>query len=460
MQKINFKKALINRQWQDDVSIEIGQAGIITRIAINDKTAPASQVKGYALPAMPNIHSHAFQRAMAGLAEYSISNSDSFWSWRDVMYRFAQRLAPEDLFHIARQLYLEMIKAGYGAVAEFHYLHHQMGGKPYADPAEMSQAIITAARDVGISLTHLPVLYMTSGFGGLPLSAEQARFGHSIDRYCHLLDQLYQTFKGQTDQRPGVAFHSLRAVPPEAITDVITHLNGLDDTAPIHIHIAEQVKEVEDCLNWSGQRPVEWLLDHQDIDHRWCLIHATHLSAGETTALANSGAVVGICPTTEGNLGDGIFPLKDYLDQGGRMAIGSDSHVSISPIEELRLLEYGQRLKFRGRNIAITKQQPHSGSNLYMESLKGGALATGFECGAIEVGKSADIITLDPESPLLLGTPDKYLLDRFIFSGNVTPVNSVMTRGEWLIKNGAHKKEQEILTGFRNTVERLAKILD
>jgi len=467
MQKIHFTKARLKNQWHDHVTLTLDDRGRISDIRTGDQ-APGpdtERVAGYALPGMPNIHSHAFQRAMAGLAEYRTSGGagrrDSFWTWRDVMYRFAQKLSPDDLYHIARQLYVEMLRAGYTAVAEFHYLHHQPGGAPYDNPAEMSLAISRAAADAGLDLTLLPVLYQAAGFGGQPLSPEQARFGHSAAQYCQLLDLLHDSFQDDPTRRLGVAFHSLRAVPPESFDPVIRHLDSLSPDAPIHIHIAEQTKEVEDCRQWSGQRPVEWLLAHQALNERWCLVHATHLTENETSTLAQSGAVAGICPTTEANLGDGLFPLKSYLDQGGRIAIGSDSHISVSPVEELRLLEYGQRLHHQSRNIVATAEQPHTGERLYQASLQGGRRAMGRrDAGAIAVGRRADLIVLDATSPLLCATPDRYLLDRFIFSGNDNPVKDVMVAGRWRIRDRHHPQAAAIAGDFRRTMTRLMTLLD
>ncbi len=456
MQKIKFDKALIRDQWHDDVGVDIDDHGLVTHVGFSGADDRNRQlIRGLALPGMPNVHSHAFQRAMAGCAEYTTGHMDSFWTWREVMYRFAQKISPDDLYDIARQLYLEMVMAGYTSVCEFHYLHHQPGGSPYDNRAEMSLAIMRAAQDVGIALTHLPVLYMSSDFGGRALHDQQARFGHGAGQYCHLLDQLHQLIEDKTNQRLGVAFHSLRAVPPEAIDQVISHMNSLDDTAPLHIHIAEQVKEVEACLDWSGQRPVEWLLDHQPLDQRWCLVHATHMTDGEITGLAGSGAVAAICPTTEANLGDGFFPLKDYLDRGGQMAIGSDSHISISPAAELRLLEYGQRLKYQQRNIAANKARPHTGRNLYLDALQGGRAATGLNTGAIEVGKRADFIILDAASPLLAGGSDDHILDRFIFSGNVNPVRDVMIGGKWIIRDKKHTGTEMITEKFNDCMTKI-----
>ena len=462
MQHIKFTKAFVSGTWQNDVLIAIDDAGTIISLNVDcdtEKLDNAQVIDGYALPGMPNIHSHAFQRAMAGLAEYITSERDSFWTWRDVMYRFAQNLTPDHVYAIARQLYLEMLQAGYSSVTEFHYLHHATGGARYDDPSEMSLTLMRAAEDVGIGLTLAPVLYMSSGFGGTPLSDGQARFGHEVDEYCDLLSVLHTKLDKTTDQRLAVSFHSLRAVPREAMQTVINHIENMDDEAPIHIHIAEQIKEVEDCFSHTGSRPVEWLLGEHDLSKKWCLVHATHLSDTEITNLAKSGAVAGLCPTTEANLGDGIFPLKPYLEQGGTIAIGSDSHVSISPIEELRLLEYGQRLTQQSRNIVASAKQPHSGAALYQEALKGGALSSGSNTGEIAVGKQTDLIVLDPASDILVATADKQLLDRFIFSGNQSSTRHVMICGEWQVFDGIHAKANAIKSEFHAAMTHLSSLI-
>ncbi|HEX6834351.1 MAG TPA: formimidoylglutamate deiminase, partial [Rudaea sp.] len=333
----------------------------------------------FVLPGMPNLHSHAFQRAMAGLAERQTQAEDSFWTWRETMYAFAGRIGPDDLRAIAAQLYVEMLKAGYTQVCEFHYLHHQPDGKPYADPCAMSYALIEAAQEAGIGLTLLPALYRTGGFDGRALSERQRRFGHSIDTYLALVERLRKM--ENSTLRIGVALHSLRAVPEDAMNAVLK--SGLVDDAPIHIHVAEQIGEVQDCLALRNARPVEWLLDHAPVDARWCLVHATHMTPEETSALAASGAVAGLCPTTEANLGDGLFRLRPYLDAGGAFGIGSDSHISVSPVEELRWLEYGQRLNTRHRNIAVSESSDSVGENLWGDALYGGAEASGAAIGAL-----------------------------------------------------------------------------
>ncbi|MDG1438798.1 MAG: formimidoylglutamate deiminase [Emcibacteraceae bacterium] len=448
MKRIIFENAYLASGWSKNVLIELDDKGKITAITPKYK-GDGQSVSGYALPGINNIHSHAFQRAMAGLAEYSTSATDSFWTWRDIMYKFAEKISADDLKAIAAQLYLEMLKAGYVSVSEFHYLHNAPDGA-----MDMSRAIMAAANDAGLGLCHLPVLYMASGFGGKPLNDKQKQFGHSTDEYLKLLETLKPK---NENQHLGICFHSLRAVPEDALKEV---LKNNPTNGPIHIHIAEQMAEVNDSIAFSGKRPVEWLYDQADVDDRWCLIHATHLTDDEVSMMAKSGAIAGICPTTEANLGDGLFPLKSYLDQGGKIAIGSDSHISVSVTEELRLLEYGQRLASLGRNVAVSETQKHTGTNLYQLSLQGGAQASKFNNGAIEVGKRADIVVLDDKSPLLMGSPKNSIIDRYIFNGNQNMVKDVFVMGKHVIQDYHHTKEQEILNDFKKTVERLKKHLD
>jgi formimidoylglutamate deiminase len=339
------ERAFLPQGWADHVLIEIGEDGTILRVTPDSAPGESERASGPVLPAIPNLHSHAFQRAMAGRAEHAAGSEDSFWTWRQVMYGFVGKLDPDSLEAIAAQLYVEMLKAGYSSVAEFHYLHHDTDGRPYADPAEMSWRILAAARTAGIALTHLPVLYAAGGFGRVPAGAGQRRFLNGAESFLQIVDRVAQAAKDAADLRVGIAPHSLRAVPPALLDQVVSELDVVLPGAPIHIHIAEQVKEVEECIAWSGARPVEWLLDHMTVNGRWCLVHATHMTEAETERLAESGAVAGLCPTTEANLGDGFFPACGYLAAGGKFGIGSDSHISVSPIEELRWLEYGQRLQ-------------------------------------------------------------------------------------------------------------------
>lgn len=400
------------------------------------------------LPGMINLHSHAFQRAMAGLAERRGAGDDSFWTWRETMYDYATRVGPDDLQAIAAQLYVEMLKAGYTHVCEFHYLHHQPDGRPYADPAAMSEAIVAAAAEAGIGLTLLPVLYMTGGFDGRALDTRQRRFGHDVDAYLSLLATLRERLAAP--QRLGMAFHSLRAVPPEALRTVLD--SGVVDDMPIHIHIAEQVAEVEGCLAARGARPVRWLLEHAPVDARWCLVHATHMDAGETGDLARSGAVAGLCPTTEASLGDGLFPLEDYLAADGAWGIGSDSHISVSPVEELRWLEYGQRLATRRRAVAARHAGERLGAVLWPGALAGGRRAAGLD----EEAAAQSRLRLDTDSPILAARRDSEIPDSFLFAGNTPLVRDVRVAGREVVRDFRHVDEERIARRYRTTVEALA----
>jgi formimidoylglutamate deiminase len=447
--------ALLPVGFADRVRLEVDARGDLAEIEIGAGPGGAERLAGVVLPGMPNVHSHAFQRAMAGLAERLAPGEASFWTWREVMYRFLERIGPHELRAIATQLYVEMLEAGYTAVGEFHYLHHQPDGRPYADPAELSSAIIEAQQSSGIGLTHLPVLYMAGGFGGVPPEAGQRRFVHDPDRFAELLEGLAPRFAANPDLRLGLAPHSLRAVPDQALRDVVALADRIDPAAPIHIHVAEQVKEVRDCLEWCGARPVHHLFDTAPVGPRWCVIHATHMNEAETAMLARSGAVAGLCPTTEANLGDGLFDLGGYLAAGGRFGIGSDSHVSISPIEELRWLEYGQRLDGLRRLVAASEEQPHCGARLWRDGLAGGAQALGRRIGRLEPGYRADLIRLDAAHPILAGRAGEILLDALVFSGNVNLVRDVMVGGRWLVRDGRHVRREEIAEGYRAAVKRL-----
>ena len=397
----------------------------------------------WTLPGVANLHSHAFQRAMAGLAERVIDTRDSFWTWRETMYRMAARFTPELLEAVAAQLYVEMLEAGYTTVCEFHYLHHAPDGTVYADAAAMSRALIAAARRTGIRLTLLPVLYMTGGFDGRELSPRQRRFGHTVDAYLRLFHSLHA---GQDETlRVGCALHSLRAVPEVAMHEALT---ALPADARVHIHIAEQIGEVQDCLALRGERPVAWLLDHAPVDARWTLVHATHLEVGEIEGIARSGACVAICPTTEANLGDGLFPLRDYLDAGGRWGVGSDSHVSVSPVEELRWLEYGQRLATRHRNIAADAEHLSVGTRLFGDVQASAAQATGFAAADL----ARDRVLLDASSPLFAAAGRDDLLDRGIFAGNRPAVARVEVAGRCLVEGGRHREREFVAEGFRKAM--------
>ena len=434
--------------WQADAVLGVDAHGRL----VEPPDAVVEALGAWVLPGMPNLHSHAFQRAMAGLAERRGGSEDSFWSWRETMYAFAAAIGPDALRAIAAQLYVEMLKAGYTQVCEFHYLHHQPDGTPYARTEAMSLALIEAAREAGIALTLLPVLYMSGGFDGRALSARQRRFGHDVDGYLRLLQAL-RRHEGN-DLRVGIALHSLRAVPEAALRELLASEAAKD--CPIHIHIAEQIGEVQDCLAIRGARPVEWLFAHAEVDARWCLVHATHLTAAETAQLARSGAVAGLCPTTEANLGDGLFPLADYLDANGVLGIGSDSHISVSPVEELRWLEYGQRLRSGHRNIAARAPAASVGDTLWRAALRGGSQAAGLPIGALCHGARADLIVLDEASPLLAARDSRSLLDSFLFAGNTPLVRDVMCGGRWVVRDFRHHDEARIAARYRATVRALS----
>lgn len=431
--------------WRGDAGLEVADGRIVREVA-----AEPSWDGGWVLPGIPNLHSHAFQRAMAGLAERQTHARDSFWTWRETMYRIAARFDPDSLHAVAAQLYAEMLEAGYTTVCEFHYLHHAPDGRPYADPAAMSQALVAAARDTGIRLTLLPVLYMAGGFDRRPLSERQRRFGHDLDGFLRLFGSL-RAMEDET-LRVGVAFHSLRAVPAEAMDAALA---ALPAGIPLHIHIAEQIGEVQDCLAVRNARPVEWLLDHAPVDADWTLVHATHLTAEETAGIAGSGATVAICPTTEANLGDGLFPLRDYLDAGGAWGIGSDSHVSVSPVEELRWLEYGQRLHSRHRNIAVRADSSSVGETLLRGTLDSGARATGQPVGALAAGRAADWIALDEKAPAFAGARPADVVDRWLFAGNRNLVREVRVAGQKVVSAGRHRDHEPIAARYRQAVERL-----
>lgn len=440
-QRLWFGQALLEGGWAKDVRLTVTD-GRVARVETGTARAPDDDAHAVAVPGMPNLHSHAFQRGMAGLAETRGPANDSFWTWREVMYRFVERLAPEDVAAIAAMAYAEMLEAGFTRVGEFHYLHHDPSGAPYADRAEMAARIAQAADETGIGLTLLPVFYAHSGFGGQAPKPGQRRFINDVDSYAALIDASRRATASLGDAVVGVAPHSLRAVTAQALAQVTTL------SSPIHIHIAEQVREVEDCLAWSGQRPVEWLLDNAQVDARWCLVHATHMTECETLAVARSGAVAGLCPITEANLGDGVFPAPEFLAAGGRFGIGSDSNVMIDAAEELRLLEYGQRLTRRERNVLSPREGASTGGALYRAALAGGTQALG-------AGGPADLVSLDTDHPALAGRSGDALLDGWIFAARGGAVKSVWRRGREVVKDGRHVARDAIATRYRGTLAAL-----
>jgi formimidoylglutamate deiminase len=447
--KLFASDALLPTGWARDVVIEVAPDGTIGGVeAAFERPADAELLQGALVPGMPNVHSHAFQRALAGLTERGGPRADDFWTWRTEMYRFLDRIGPDDQEAIATQLYTEMLKAGYTSVGEFHYLHRDPAGSSYANPAEMALRVQAAADATGIGLTLLPVFYAHSDFGGAPPLPAQRRFIHDTTSFHALLDAL--VLDGLD---VGVAPHSLRAVAPQELSDIVAHARAKGD-APIHIHAAEQRKEVDDCLAWSGARPVEWLLDHAGVDSRWCIVHATHMTEAETRGLAASGAVAGLCPTTEADLGDGVFPAPGYVAAGGHFAVGGDSHVGVDPFLELRLIEGAQRLVLERRNV-LSQDGQSTGLALYQAALAGGAQALAQPVGAIEPGRRADLLVLDANDPALAEQPAAHLLDAAIFGPARNKVRDVMVAGRWVIGEGHHADEEAILNRYRQTIKRL-----
>lgn len=440
---------LIGEDVAERVRIDIGRDGRIVALHRNAERAD-EHLSGLVVPGVPNLHCHAFQRAMAGLAERAGPEGDNFWRWREVMYRFLAVLTPEDVQAIAAQTYVEGLLHGYTSVAEFHYLHNAPDGSPYAEPAELSLRIAAAAEAAGVGLTLLPVLYRQGGFGAAPPAPGQRRFLLDFDTYARLCREMARY------ARIGVAPHSLRAVAPDDLARTLALADALGPATPVHIHAAEQEREVAECLAWSGARPVDWLLDHAGVDVRWCIVHATHIDAAERARLAASGAVAGLCQTTEANLGDGVFPLRPYLAEGGRFGVGTDSNVSASPIEELRWLEYVRRLESRARNVSETRPGASVAVSLLRRAAAGGAQALGRDAGTIAEGKLADLLVLDPDHPALIGRRGVGLLDAWMFGGNATPVRHVMVGGAWVVRDGTHVRGREIEAAFAHTMRRLA----
>jgi len=451
--QLRFERALLPGGIASRVLIEVDARGYISRVAHGAAAGPDGFMPGLAVPGMPNLHSHAFQRAMAGSAEVRAGTEGSFWGWRDVMYRFVARLAPADVAAISAFAYLEMLEAGYTAVAEFHYLHHAAGGVRYADPATLSEAVRDGARTTGIRHLLLPTLYQQGNFDGQPLSAAQRRFEHGTDEFLALAARLA---RGDGPRlRTGVALHSLRAVPPAALAAVAGQAGRRGHDWPIHIHVAEQAREVADCVAAHGRRPLELLLDGGHLDGRWCLVHATHINDAELAGVAASGAVVGLCPTTEGNLGDGRFPLDEYLARGGRYGIGSDSHVSIDPREELRLAEYNVRMWRERRVLSASAATPHAGTAMWNDAVAGGARACGEAAAGLVAGAPADVVLVDTDRGEFAGVPEAALLDAWIFAPRAAPVYSVWVGGELVVVGGRHRRREAVESAYRASLARL-----
>lgn len=463
MTLLHLERALLPRGWAADVLVEVGADGVFGQVLPDSAPGAAARVPGLALPGLVDLHSHSFQRAMAGLAEglpaaagpLVPGERQDFWTWRRLMYGFLERIGPDELLAITAQLYVELLKGGYTAVCEFHYLHNDPAGQAYDEPGLLAVVVDEAAAAAGIGLTLLPSLYQSGGFGGLLPEPGQRRFTTTLDAHLRLLERLDGRFAGRLDRRVGSAPHSLRAIPVEVLAELVKARRATDPLAPIHIHIAEQEREVADCLAWGGARPAALLLDRLPVDRHWCLIHCTHLDDSEVAGIARSGAVVGLCPTTEANLGDGVFRLTDHLAAGGRLGVGSDSNVGRAWPAELRLMEYVQRLMQRRRAVATGPGRPSPARTLFEAAAAGGAAASGLSCSRLEQGARADLVVIDLDHPDLVGRTGDALLDSLVFSGERPAVRDVMVAGRWRVRDGVHPDQEAIAAAYRRTVRQL-----
>ncbi|TMV04961.1 formimidoylglutamate deiminase [Ruegeria sediminis] len=447
---IHAKTALLGSDWVHDLRVKVS-GGRIAGLETGAVPAAGDVRIDTLLPALGNLHSHAFQRAMAGMTETRAAGKESFWTWRSLMYRFLDRLTPEQVEAIAALVYMEMQEAGYASVGEFHYVHHQPGGTPYGRLSELSQRIFAAARQTGIGLTHLPVLYTYGGVRQEPLSGGQLRFGNDVDQFLNLVSECRGALpEAHPDTRVGTAPHSLRATSPADLAAVLAQM----PEGPVHIHISEQLQEVADVEARFGQRPVSWLLDNVAVDARWCLIHATHMTDDETARMARSGAVAGLCPITESNLGDGIFNGAVYVENGGAFGVGSDSNVRISLTEELRTLEYSQRLRDMARTVLVPGEGS-VGHALYTGAARGGAQALGRDAGEIAVGRLADLVAIDREHPSLCALADHQLLDGLCFAAPDAVVTDLWSTGRHMVQGGRHVARDAIVAGYRNALAEL-----
>jgi formimidoylglutamate deiminase len=448
-----FDHALLPSGWARDVRMTVAD-GTIRAVCPNASRDSAELMPGIAVAGLPNLHSHAFQRGMAGLAERRGPASDSFWTWREVMYRFLDRLTPDQVEAITAFAYLEMLEAGFTAVGEFHYLHHDVDGAPYGDIGEMASRVAAAAAEAGIGLTLLPSFYAYGGFGARAPAAGQRRFLNDPDRFLRLFERIREIVAQSPGAGLGIAPHSLRAVTPETLRIVCEALPA----GPIHIHAAEQIREVDECVAALGARPVEWLLDHAGVDGRWCLVHATHTTEQEISALAASGAVAGLCPLTEASLGDGIFDGADYVGADGRFGIGTDSNIQIDAAAELRQLEYGQRLMQRARNVLAAHEGQSTGRCLLEAALAGGAQALQRSIGALAVGLHADIVLLDGDHPDLVSRNGDQWLDAWVFVAGRAAVRSVLIGGKTVVEGGRHRLRPAMQARYKRVIATLATL--
>src|ERR1700678_3513012 len=473
MTRYRLQSAYLPQGWARDVRVMVSD-GIITAIETNSTSEPQparepqpadgqeiERVDGIVVPGMPNAHSHAFQRAMAGNAEYRIGARDSFWTWRQAMYAFENRIGPEDLRIVATQLFVEMLKSGYTSVAEFHYLHRAAPDARSLDVNPLWEAVSHAARAAGIGLTFLPTLYQSSDFGGQPLKPEQARFFLDTDEFLSAIERRIADERRANNHasnpmlRTGAAFHSLRAVPLDHLRRAALALRGIDASMPVHIHVAEQMLEVRACETATGRRPIELLLDQDLLTPHWCVVHATHATPGELEGLVAAGAAICVSVSTEANLGDGFFDAARFLNMDGRLCVGSDSQSTVSPAEELRWLEYQERLRKRRRGVLAAKSESHVGTRLWRDAALSGARALGQAVGRIAVGCRADWLVLDAEHPSMAGASADTALDRLLFAGADKAIRDVMVGGQWVVKGGSHSLDGPLRADFGRVMNHL-----
>ncbi|MBV9727590.1 MAG: formimidoylglutamate deiminase [Gammaproteobacteria bacterium] len=455
MASLWFETALLPSGWAQGVRVS-ARAGRIEGVSAGTRPQPGDERHAIGLPGLPNLHSHAFQRGLAGLTERRADGADSFWSWRELMYRFVERLGPEELEAISALCFAEMLEGGFTHVGEFHYLHHDTGGSPFADPGELAGRIAAAAARSGIGLTLLPVFYAHGGFGGAPPAPRQRRFLSDVPGFARILESCRRAVQPLPGASVGLAPHSLRAVTPQELAAVVQLAPG----AVVHIHIAEQVREVEECQAWSGQRPIEWLLAAQPPDARWCLVHATQATAAELAGIAACGAVAGLCPITEASLGDGIFAATEFRNRGGRFGIGSDSNILLDAAQELRTLEYSQRLVQRARNVLAGGAASSTGRTLFDAALAGGWQALEGEPGSpmgLTQGASLDVVTLRATHPALLERSGDEILDSWIFAGGRELIDCVFRAGQRLVTDGRHRDRDALIGGYARALHRLRR---
>lgn len=455
MPTLHAADALLPSGWAGDVLLEWDDAGVLTRVSPGHAAGSAPRAPGLVMAGMPNAHSHAFQRAMAGLAEMRGPTRDDFWTWREAMYRLVERLEPDDLEAVATHLYIEMLRHGYTGVAEFHYLHNDRDGRPYADAAETAHRIVAAAGAAGIALTLLPVLYAHGGFGHRPLTRAQRRFASDPPRLLEMLRGLADWHLPSPVLRFGLAPHSVRAVDALLLTELVEGASAFDAGMPLHMHISEQASEVAQCLETHATTPFEWIRQLVSVDSHWCLVHGTHLTAPEAGAAAASGACIALCPLTEASLGDGLFDFPPWFERRAPWAIGGDSHVSVSPFAELRALEYGQRLRTRARNIAADEAAPDVAANLWRAAAAGGAQALGQPAGTLEPGRRADLVALDGDCLDFESLTAAAMLGVALFSGEANRVRDVYVAGRRVVADGHHEHAHAASERYRATVRRL-----